>query len=55
MVQEVNVHSSLEFKIIAIYPSMEKPGKLMMLVSYPDLSQKVLYIDNPINQLNQHL
>jgi len=47
MSQEVYVHSSLNFKVVAIYPSMEKPGKLMMLVAFPDHSQKVLYIDNP--------
>ena len=39
------IHSSIDFKIIAIYPSIEHPGKIAVLVSYKDLTQKVFYLN----------
>lgn len=45
MIQEVNVHPSIEYKIIAIYPSIEHKDKLAMLIAYPNGEQKILYIN----------
>ncbi len=44
MIQEVNVHSSIEYKIIAIYPSIEHKDKVAVLIAHPDGRQEVLYI-----------
>ena len=46
MLQEINVHSSIEFKVIAIYPSFEHKDKIAILVAYSNGEQKVLYINN---------
>lgn len=42
----MTIHSSIPFKVIAIYPSIEHKGKIAILVSYPDLRQEVLYLTN---------
>lgn len=44
MSQTVNVHSSIEFIVIAIYPSVEQKDKIAVLVQYPNGGQEVLYL-----------
>ena len=44
MMQEVNVHSSVPYKILSVYPSFEHKDKVAVLVAYPDGTQEVLYI-----------
>jgi len=40
---------SLPFTIISMYPSVEHPGKVAVLVQYKDGIQKVLYLtDKPV-------
>jgi hypothetical protein len=46
MIQEVNVHSSIPYRIVSVYPSIEHKSKVAVLVAYPDGRQEVLYIQS---------
>ena len=38
------LHSSIPFKIVAIYPSIEHKDKIAVLIAHPDGRQEVLYL-----------
>jgi hypothetical protein len=40
------VHSSIPFKIISIYPSIEHEGKIAVLIAYEDGRQEVKYLES---------
>ena len=40
------IHSSIEFDIVAIYPSIEQPGKIAVLIAYTDGRQEVKYLES---------
>jgi hypothetical protein len=40
------VHSSLPFKIISIYPSIEHKDKIAVLIAYEDGRQEVKYLES---------
>jgi hypothetical protein len=40
------VHSSIPFKIISIYPSIEHKNKIAVLIAYEDGRQEVKYLES---------
>ena len=46
------VHSSIPFKIISVYPSIEHKDKIAVSIAHPDGRQEVLYLSNPTVKSN---
>ena len=40
------IHSSIEFTIISVYPSIEHKDKIAVLIAYPDGRQEVKYLES---------
>jgi hypothetical protein len=40
------IHSSITFKIIAVYPSIEHKDKIAVLIAYEDGRQEVRYLES---------
>ena len=40
------IHSSLTYDIVAIYPSIEQPGKIAVLIAHADGRQEVRYLES---------
>lgn len=40
------IHSSITFRIISIYPSIEHKNKIAVLIAYPDGRQEVKYLES---------
>lgn len=40
------IHSSITFKIISIYPSIEHKDKIAVLIAHPDGRQEVRYLES---------
>lgn len=42
----MTVHSSIQFNIVAIYPSIEHLGKIAVLIAHTDGRQEVRYLES---------